>query len=143
VLPPPRAASGVHVSVRVGGEHYALPVEGVLEVIALGEITAVPGADPAVLGVSNLRGQIVAVVDLAAVLGLRAPHAPQRIVVAEDGGRRVGLAVESVSEVGFVGEPTEEVDVRFLRGATFVDGALVGIVAIGELLDALTAEPPP
>jgi purine-binding chemotaxis protein CheW len=141
VGPSSRAASGVHVSIRAGGEHYALAVERVLEVIAYGDVTAVPGADPAILGVSNLRGRIVAVVDLASLLGIEPLQAAQRIVVVEDAGRRAGLAVESVSEVGLVGEPTQEVDVRFVRGATLVDGALVGIVDVAELLDALTDGP--
>ena len=53
--------SGVHVRVRVAGEHYALPVEDVLEVAELRAITPVPGAPPAVLGVRNLRGQVLPV----------------------------------------------------------------------------------
>lgn len=130
--------SGVHVSVRAGNEHYALPVDGVLEVAEFGDVTPVPGADPAVLGVRNLRGQVIPVLDLAALLGVPGRHAPQRIVVAEHAGRRAGLAVESVSEVGFVGEPTEAVDSPYLRGATFIDGALVGVVDLATALDALT-----
>lgn len=130
--------SGVHVSLRTGGEHYAVPVEGVLEVAELGHITPVPGADAFVLGVRNLRGQIIPVIDLAALLGLAAEHAPERLVVAEHGGRRAGLAVQEISDVGPIGEPTETVEARFVRGATFVDGALVGVVDVGAMLDALT-----
>ena len=127
------------MSVTVGAERYALAVEDVLEVVELGAITPVPGAGPAILGVRNVRGNVMAVADLATVLGIQALHAPSRLVVAEEGGRRVGLAVETVSDVGTVGEATQEADSPYLRGATFVDGALVGLVDLGAVLDALAA----
>ena len=55
---------GVHLRLRVGGERYALPIENVLEVTPLGELSGVPGAGGAVLGVRNLRGQVLPVFDL-------------------------------------------------------------------------------
>src|SRR5436190_24269224 len=113
--------SSVHVCVVAGGEHYALPVDGVLEVAEVTQVTPVPGAPAAILGVANLRGQIIPVVDLALLLGLRARYAPARIVVAEQAGRRAGLAVETVTDVGLVDEPTEAVESPLLRGASFVD----------------------
>ena len=58
-----RAAAG-----RLGG--YAMPIEHVLEVADLGQLTAVPGAGPEMLGVRNLHGQILPVVDLAPLLGI-------------------------------------------------------------------------
>jgi len=132
--------SAMHVSVRAGGEHYALPVQSVLEVAEIGDVTAVPGAVCAVLGVRNLRGQVIPVIDLSVLLGAPGDHTPQRIVVAEHGGRRAGLAVDAVSDVGLVSEPTEAVESPLLRGATFVDGALVGIVDLPATLDAVVSE---
>jgi purine-binding chemotaxis protein CheW len=132
----------VHVSVRAGGEPYALPVEDILEVTELGDIAPVPGAGAAVLGVRNLRGQVLPVVDLTTLLRLPAGERPERIVVAEQGGRRAGLAVDSVSDVGVVGEPTQAAESGCLRGATLVDGSLVGIVDIGAVLDAVTTGSP-
>ncbi|HWH96719.1 MAG TPA: chemotaxis protein CheW [Baekduia sp.] len=129
--------SSVHVSVRAGGEHYALPVEDVLEVAEIGHVTPVPGAGPAVLGVRNLRGQVIPVIDLTVLLGVRAQRPPEQILVAEESGRCAGLAVDSVTDVGMVDEPTEAADSRYLRGATFVEGALVGIVDLHATLDAL------
>ena len=61
--------SGVHVRLRVGGESYAFGVEHVLEVAELGEIAPVPGAPAGVLGVRNLRGQVLPVFELASVFG--------------------------------------------------------------------------
>jgi purine-binding chemotaxis protein CheW len=128
--------SSLHVLVRVGNEHYALPVADVLEVAELGELTPVPGAGPAVRGVRNLRGQVLPVVDLAAALGLGGGDA-RRLVIAERDGRRAGLAVGSVESVETLPEASEGVDSPHVPGAALVDGALVGVVDVGSLLDAV------
>ena len=61
----------VYVRLRVAAETYAMPVEHVLEVAEIGLVRAVPRARPEMLGVWNLRGQILPVVDLAQLLGIR------------------------------------------------------------------------
>jgi purine-binding chemotaxis protein CheW len=129
--------TGVFVRVRAGGEHYALPVERVLEVGALGEVTPVPGAPPAVIGVRNLRGQIIPVVDLAELLGLDAATERSSVVVADVGGGRTGLAVESVEDVGELPPPSESTDAKHLTGAALVDGVLVGLVDLDSAVAAL------
>jgi purine-binding chemotaxis protein CheW len=127
----------VYVRVRAGGEHYALPVEKVLEVGALREVTPVPGAHPAVIGVSNLRGQIFPVADLATLFGLDRAAERNSIVVTDTGGRRAGVAVESVVDVGDLPAPTESADSEHLIGAALVDCVLVGIIDLDSALDAL------
>ena len=126
----------VHVRLRVGPEEYALPVGNVVEVVELGELTTVPGAPPSVLGIRNLRGQILPVFDLAALFGIDG-STPERVVVAEDRGRRLGLAVDAVTDVAILAEPAEQTESDFLRGAALVDGALVGIVHVPRLVDEL------
>ena len=59
----------------MGGEYYALDVSCVGEVFVMSGITAVPMAPPEVLGLINLRGRALAVVDLGKVLGLGLPPA--------------------------------------------------------------------
>jgi purine-binding chemotaxis protein CheW len=128
--------SRLHVRVRVADEHYALAVEDVLEVAELGDVTPVPGAGAAVLGVRNLRGQVLPVVDLATVFEL-SPAQPERIVIAERGGLRAGLAVDAVDGVEDLPEASEEVESRHLAGAALADGALVGVVDVGSVLTAV------
>jgi purine-binding chemotaxis protein CheW len=128
--------SRLHVRVRVADEHYALAVEDVLEVAELGDVTPVPGAGAAVLGVRNLRGQVLPVVDLATVFEL-SPAQPERIVIAERGGLRAGLAVDAVDGVEDLPEASEEVESRHLAGAALADGALVGVVDVGSVLKAV------
>lgn len=129
--------SGVCVTVRVGAERYALDVDHVLEVAELQPPTPVPGAAESVLGMLNLHGQVVAVLSLAAALGLEPVERDGvRVVFAQDGSRRVGLAVDEVLDVGPLPEATERPDSPVLRGAGLVDGELVGIVDVPKLLDA-------
>jgi purine-binding chemotaxis protein CheW len=131
----------LHVRVRVAEEDYALAVTDVLEVADVGEITQVPGAPPAVLGLRNLRGTVITVVDLAAVMELAATERRGRIVVAEQGGRQVALAVDSVVGVELVPEPSETVESPHLVGAALVDGSLVGVIDVKSVLDQIQQRP--
>lgn len=129
--------SDVHVYVRVGAERYALPVENVLEVDRLGELAPVPGAAGSSLGVRNHHGQVLSVFDLAAVFGIARDGPPQRIVVAVDAGRRAGLAIDEVTDVGPLPATTEESTSPFLHGSTLAGGRVVGVVNVRGVLDAL------
>jgi purine-binding chemotaxis protein CheW len=128
--------SRVHVRVRIGPEDYALPVESVTEVAELGDVTPVPGAPAGVLGVRNLRGQVLPVIDMATVFGL-ASGSPGRLVVADLDGRRAGLAVDAVEGVEPVPDISEEAESKHLVGATLIDGSLVGVVDVKSVLDAV------
>jgi purine-binding chemotaxis protein CheW len=130
--------SGVHVRVRAGGEHYALPVEAVTEVAELGDVTPVPGAPAEVIGVRNLRGQVIPVIDLAAKLGLDNEGGREWIVVAQHAERRAGLAVDGIEGIEDLPDAHEEGGSEYLAGAALVNGELVGIVRVEALFDALT-----
>jgi purine-binding chemotaxis protein CheW len=130
--------STVHVRLRVGAERYALPVDHVLEVADLRELSVVPGAGVAVLGVCNLRGHVLPVFDLAQVLAISAGPAAVRIVVAEHAGRVAGLAVADVTDVGELAGHDEESDAPYLSGAVLEQGRLVGILDVERLFGALS-----
>ncbi len=89
------------VEFRLADLSYALPVEQVQEILRVGELTPVPNAPFPVLGVFNLRGRVVPLLDLRARLGLaqRPPDAASRIVVVESQTRRLGLLVDAVLRV--------------------------------------------
>lgn len=129
--------SGVHVRVEVAREHYAIPVEEVLEVAEVEALTPVPGAPPEIVGIQNLHGQVMPVVGLAVVLGLAGAE-PARIVVAESAGRRAGLAVDAVVDVGELPPPSTQPDSPFLSGASLVDGTLVGLLDLDAVFGPLT-----
>jgi purine-binding chemotaxis protein CheW len=89
-----------HVVFRIAEERYALPLEAVREVVVpQPPFARVPRASDAVRGVMNLRGRVVAVVDLAPLVGL----APQpllpgvgQVLVLDHGKRALGLLVGGV-----------------------------------------------
>lgn len=88
----------------VAGQEYGLPIERVQEVLRDAVIEPVPGTQPVVLGVVNLRGCVVTVLDLRTRLGLAAGQPPaspadRRIIVLDLGGELFGLAVDAVAEV--------------------------------------------
>jgi purine-binding chemotaxis protein CheW len=129
--------NGVYVRVEVGDEVYAIPVESVLEIADAGEVTAVPGAGPAVVGVRNLRGSILPVFRLAALLGLPSASGGTRIVVTECDGLRAALAVDAVSDVGALSPADEETSSELLAGAALENGTLIGIVDVRRVFAAL------
>ena len=129
--------NGAHVRLRVGREHYAVPIENVLEVAKLGELSAVPGAGPAVLGVRNLHGQVLPVFDLAQVLAIARDATTARLVVAEHEGRLAGLAVDEVTDVAELTSGAEDTDAEYLSGAVLEDGQLVGVIDVEQLFGCL------
>jgi purine-binding chemotaxis protein CheW len=131
----------LHVRVRVANEDYALSVNDVLEVCEFGEVTPVPGAPAAVLGLRNLRGNVMAVVDLAAILRLAGQPERDRIVVAAQGDRRAALAVDSIVGVEELPEPAETAESLHLIGAALVDGSLVGVIDVKSVLDQIQQQP--
>jgi chemotaxis signal transduction protein len=126
-----------HLLVQVGRETYALPVVAVRCVAGLDQIAQIPGAPSAIIGVSALRGELVPIVDVGWILGAARAREPERIVIAENGERVAGLAVDLITGVERIAEPNEDVSSPHLVGAALLDGALVGVVDIRALFDAL------
>lgn len=130
----------VHVRVSLGAETYALPVENVTETATADGLAPLPGSPPSVVGVCNLRGELLPVFDLAGMLGLPRSENGERMVVLEHSKQRAGLVVDTVQDVGPLGSPTEEVESDLLAGAVLDDGALVGVVDVARLFDRLARE---
>jgi chemotaxis signal transduction protein len=123
--------------IRVAAESYAMPVDHVREVADLGQLESVPRARPELLGIRNLRGQILPVVDLARLLGVTRTGPPARLLVAETGRRRAGFAIDEVSGVGELADPAEEIDSDLLAGAVLSHGDLIGVIDTPRLFDSL------
>ncbi len=86
---------------RCDQQHYALELLKVQEVVRPATLLPLRGAASHMLGVMNLRGQVVPVLDLGLYLGRRAiePDATTRIVVLEEHGEILGLRVSAVEDV--------------------------------------------
>jgi purine-binding chemotaxis protein CheW len=89
------------VSFQLGDQRYAFRIEQVREIVILDQITRAPQVARCVLGVSNLRGSIIPIVDLRILLGLphQSPDQETRTIVVNVGDRMVGCNVDMVSQV--------------------------------------------
>jgi purine-binding chemotaxis protein CheW len=93
--------NGLFIVFKVADSEYAISAEQVLQLESFSGVTAVPGTQPHVTGIVQVRGRIVPVVDLRLLFGA-APVEPTldtRIIVVELGDRTVGLRVDSSREV--------------------------------------------
>ncbi len=121
----------------IGGQFYALSIDEVVEVAAMVELAAMPGAPPELLGIADRHGSPLSVVDLRKVFG--APvgiiEASTLFVVASLGSRKIGLVVDEVQQVEYI--PFDHV------GYTLAAGKYIrGIISYKERLIQMIALPP-
>ena len=90
-----------HVSFELSNEIYALNAAKVNEVLRYTEITPVPGSAHFILGIINLRGNVVTVIDARTVFGMPTLEQTQnsRIIVVEIEDFVLGILVDRVAEV--------------------------------------------
>src|SRR5271157_1286540 len=117
------------VGFKVGRETYGIPISALHEIVRVPEITAVPDAPAHVEGVINLRGKIVAVVDLRKRFGKAASGIDRhsRILVVEHQGRLAGMIVDSASEVLKI--PESEIEAA---PAMMQEGGLDCVTGLGK-----------
>lgn len=84
-----------------GQTRFGVPLERVSEIVPPRPFTRLPGTGPEVCGLVALRGRVVTVFDLGAILGLRgaATLPDHRLLLLQLGARRVGAAVEDVLDI--------------------------------------------
>jgi purine-binding chemotaxis protein CheW len=89
------------VTFMLGAEEYGIPVSQIQEIDRFAKITKVPKADPFIEGITNLRGEVIPVLDTRKrfALEVRAPDERTRIIIVDLGGVKTGLVVDSVREV--------------------------------------------
>jgi chemotaxis signal transduction protein len=121
-----------HVLFRAGGERFALPLESVTVVVPPAPTFArVPRTGPPVLGAMSLRGRVVAVVEMAPLLGLpgRALGDGEGQVLVLDRERRaLGFLVDEVLGVELVGPSDRPGDGLPVKGLSAVRGSPVAIL---------------
>ncbi len=120
---------------RLAGEEYGLDIAQVREIIRMQNITPMPKAPDFIEGVINLRGQIIAVMDLASRFGLVSEKRTDkaRIVVTVVKDNTVGLIVDEVPEVLRISEETIEPTPQLLASQVHADF----IRGVGKLTDRL------
>jgi purine-binding chemotaxis protein CheW len=132
------------VSFKLGSEEYGVDIAQVQEINRMVAVTHVPRAPQFMEGVINLRGQLIPIIDLRARFGMpREEHTKNtRIVVTEIGTKRVGMVVDSVSEVLRLPvdqvEPAPEmltgVDTEYIRGVGKIEDRLIILLDLGRII---------
>jgi purine-binding chemotaxis protein CheW len=105
IAEPPRAGEVLElVGFVLAGERYAIESRFVREVARLTRFTPVPGTPGYVLGVTNLRGEILALFDLRHLLGVVTEGVTDlgRVVVLGESRREFGLLADAASEILYV-----------------------------------------
>ncbi|HPW45705.1 MAG TPA: chemotaxis protein CheW [bacterium] len=130
---------------RLADEEFALDISQVREIIRMQEITPMPKAPDFITGVLNLRGQIVAVMDLAQRFAIKNSLRTDiaRIIIVEVGDSKIGLIVDEVPEVIRMSlndmEPTpamieSKVHAEFIKGVGKFQDRLIIVLDAGSIL---------
>jgi purine-binding chemotaxis protein CheW len=132
-----------HVVFRLDKERYALPLAAIREVLVPPvQWTRVPRAPPSVRGVINLRGRVVTVIELKALLGLAAAGGvSQKIVLLDRGRRDLGLLVtdvEGIESIEKVSQAPGKADAA-VRGVARLKGLAVTVLDPEGVDGAVTA----
>jgi purine-binding chemotaxis protein CheW len=122
----------------LAGTTYAFDVKSVEEVVVFDDATPVPRAPAYVLGVANLRGRVVPLVDVRALLGLAAGRPGRDLtgLVIRAGGWQVAMNVDAVVGLEEFEHVTPYQDATIVRGRRLVVGALRRRDTVAMLLDA-------
>lgn len=121
-----------HLTFRLGGEDYGIPIVNVIEIIGIQPVTDLPEVPPWIRGVVNLRGRVVPVMDVRLRFGMPEREYDDRtcIIVASMDGENVGLIVDAVREVMSI--PPDQVTPPPTVGSSAANQYIHGLGMVGE-----------
>ena len=133
-----------HVSFYVGGLVFGLPIHQVQEINRHLDVTRVPHAKPWLRGVINLRGDVVSVIDLPSVLGMKPAEVTKtsRNVIIHHRDELIGLMVDDVADILSIHRSeilpapanVKGVEGKFFRGVYTTETEIVVILDVEETL---------
>jgi purine-binding chemotaxis protein CheW len=140
------------VNFRIREEEFGVDIGSVWEITKVGEITHIPEAPSFIQGVTNLRGQIIAVIDLAKQFGFSSREelpGSARIVVTELNGQAVGMLVDEVP--GVLNLPGDNIEATpeliqtkikkdYIEGVAKVEKRLIVILDLMKVLSPQEVE---
>lgn len=132
------------VTFRLENETYGINVMQVQEVLRYTEIAPVPGAPSYVLGIINLRGNVVTVIDTRLRFGLPTAEITDqtRIVIIEAENQVVGILVDAVAEVVYLRQSEiettpnvgNEESAKFIQGVCHKNDELLILVDLEKMM---------
>ena len=110
------------VKFTITGQRFGLPVYQVVEVLRLVAFTKLPESPKGMLGVINFRSEVIPLLDLRQVLGRPAAGLglDTPVLVTHLNGRKIGLVVDEVLDVGAVSPDVQTASDEILSGMRFV-----------------------
>ena len=131
---------------ELGAENFGIEIASVEGINKMMEITKIPKAPDYMLGITNLRGIVLPVIDLQKRFGMdeQAQSDETRIVVANMDGVKIGMVVSAVSEVLTIDDKVVEppppmvsnVNSEFIVGVAKIDKRLVILLDLAKVLSA-------
>lgn len=116
------------IAFRLHDQQFCVLNKTIREIRGWGPATPIPHAPVEVIGVMNLRGTVIRIIDLANKLGMKStePNERSAVVVAEVHGKAMGLVVDRVSDILTIAEnllqPVPEIGVTV--GSDYSDGII-------------------
>jgi purine-binding chemotaxis protein CheW len=135
----------------LGAEEFGVDIGEVREIIRMEPITKIPHTPPYILGVINLRGGIIVVVDLGLKLSIehRREDKNTRIIVIQAGGMTIGMVVDSATEVLRIRESqiqpapaiiTEKIQGDYIEGVGVLGERLLILLDLRKVLETREIE---
>ncbi|BDA82703.1 chemotaxis protein CheW [Aureimonas sp. SA4125] len=132
------------IAFRIGEQEFCVDIIAVREIRGFAAATPLPHAPNFVVGVINLRGTVLPIVDLAARLGFgpTQPTARSVVIVVRIDRQLVGLLVDAVSDILTVTDdllqPTPDIASElartFVRGVMAFEGRMISMIAVDFVL---------
>lgn len=137
------------IEFSLGSEEYGIPLLMVREVISVPEVTPIPKSPAHFLGIMNLRGQVISIVDLRMKLKIEAKKLREEAVIIVDiGGTNIGVVVDSINKVlAFSSEEINEmpaieqqINAHYIFGIYKKENSLTVLIDIAKILDVKDKE---
>ena len=137
------------IIVEICRQKFAIDIMSVREIRGWSASTRLPQSPAHVLGMINLRGAVLPVIDFSSRLGLgeSAPNAASVVIVAEIGGQLVGLLVDAVCDILTLGDgmlqPPPDVGSRhvdeFVRGVITTNDEIITLLTLDRVIQSIEA----
>lgn len=142
------AVASQYLTFMLDGEEYGVEILGVQEIKGWETCTEIPNTPDYVLGVINLRGSVIPVIDLRRRFGLQPREFGKLTVVivvaleTESGSKIMGFVVDAVSEVYNIAaeqvrpapELDNSVDTRFVKGLATIDDKMIILLDLDHIV---------
>lgn len=138
------------IAFRIGDQEFCVNIMMVREIRGWTPATALPHAPPFVMGVINLRGVVLPIVDLAGRLGMKTAEPTPRhvIIVTQVKSKVIGLLVDAVSDILTVTDeniqPTPEIssdlERQYARGILAMEGRMICLLELESVFPDTESE---